>query len=121
MTITATRYLLDKEECGFHLILCTSSECAVYFCSRNVPKKIGVEAADMFVPMTQRGWCSLPAPSMHRGSHTARVIRSVMYKKTDERLGTTIASFRQALWRRRGETIGEPMLADELPSETDVA
>ena len=42
-----------------------------------------------------------------------------MGKPTDKRLGITIASLRQAVWRRRGEAIGAPMVIDTLPSSSD--
>ena len=47
------------------------------------------------------------------------LVRPTMGKPTDKRLGMTIASLRQAIWRRRGEAIGAPMVTDTLPSSSD--
>ena len=52
-------------------------------------------------------------------SSRSALVRSTTGKPTDKRLGIAIASLRQAIWRRRGEAIGAPMVTDTLPSSSD--
>ena len=66
----------------------------------------------MFEPLSRKQW------EIEATSRSAPV-RPTMGKPTDKRLGITIASLRQAIWRRRGETIGAPMVTDTLPSSND--
>ena len=42
-----------------------------------------------------------------------------MGKPSDKRLGITIASLRQSIWRHRGEAIGAPMVTHTLPDSSD--
>ncbi len=47
--------------------------------------------------------------------------KPLMAKIADKRLGIEIAAMRQCLWRMPGETYGDPLLMDSLPTGgTDV-
>ena len=52
-------------------------------------------------------------------STRSALVRVAMEKPTDNRLGITIASLRQAIWRRPREAIGAPMASDTVPSVGD--
>ena len=114
MTILATRSLVDQAECGFHLIACAS----------NTLKRV-FRSTHMFEPLSKKQW-EIEATSAIQlvwvtdcDSSRSALIRPTMRKPTDKRLGITIASLRQAIWRRKGETIGAPMVTDTLPSSSD--
>ena len=137
MTILATRSLVDQAECGFHLITCTSNTlkrvCRSTLTAETYQMELGVEAADqlrativdMFVPLSRKQW-EIEATSAIQlvwvtdcDSSRSALVRPTMGKPSDKRLGITIASLRQAIWRRRGEAIGAPMVTDTLPSSCD--
>ena len=137
MTILATRSLVDQAECGFHLIACASNTlkrvCRSTLTAETYQMELGVEAADqlrvaiadMFEPLSRKQW-EIEATSAIQfvwvtdcDSSRSALIRPTMGKPTDKRLGITIASLRQAIWRRKGETIGAPMVTDTLPSSSD--
>ena len=95
--------------------------------------ELGVEAADqlraaivdMFEPLSRKQW-EIEATSAIQlvwvtdcDSSRSALVRPTMGKPTDKRLGITIASLRQAIWRRRGEAIGAPMVTYALPSSSD--
>ena len=95
--------------------------------------ELGVEAADqlrativdMFAPLSRKQW-EIEATSaiqlvwvMDCDSSRSALVRPTMGKPSDKRLGITIASLRQAIWRRKGEAIGAPMVTDTLPSSSD--
>ena len=52
-------------------------------------------------------------------SSRGALVRPTMGKPSDKRLGITIASLRQSIWRRRGEAIDAPMVTDTLPNSSD--
>ena len=137
MTILATRSLVDQAECGFHLIACTSNTlkrvCRSTLTAETYQMELGVEAADqlraaiadMFGPSSRKQW-EIEATSAIQlvwvtdcDSSRSALASPTMGKPTDKRLGITIASLRQAIWRRRGEVIGAPMVTDTLPSSSD--
>ena len=124
MTILATHSLVDQAECGFHLMACTSSTlkrvCRSTLTAETYQMELGVEAADqlraaiadMFEPLSRKQW-EMEATSAIQlvwvtdcDSSRSALVRPTMGKPTDKRLGITIASLRQAIWRRSGETIG---------------
>ena len=79
----------------------------------------------MFEPLSMKQW-EIEATSAIQlvwvtdcDSSRSALARSTMGKPTDKRLGITNASLRQAIWRRRGEAIGAPMVTDTLPSSSD--
>ena len=79
----------------------------------------------MFGPLSRKQW-EIEATSAIQlvwvtdcDSSRSALVRPTMGKPTDKRLGITIASLRQAIWRRRGEAIGAPMVTDTLPSSSD--
>ena len=137
MTILATRSLVDQAECGFHLMACTSNTlkrvCRSTLTAERYQMELGVEAADqlraaivdMFEPLSIKQW-EIEATSAIQlvwvtdcDSSRSALVRPTMGKPTDKRLGIAIASLRQAIWRRRGEVIGAPMVTDTLPSSSD--
>ena len=137
MTVLATRSLVDQAECGFHLIACASNTlqrvCRSTLTAETYQMELGVEAADqlgvaiasMFDPLSRKQW-EIEATSAIQlvwvtdcDSSRSALVRPTMGKPTDKRLGITIASLRQAIWRRKGETIGSPMVTDTLPSSSD--
>ena len=137
MTILAIRSLVDQAECGFHLITCASNTlkrvCRSTLTAETYQMELGVEAADqlrvaiadMFEPLSRKQW-EIEATSTIQlvwvtdcDSSRSALVRPTMGKPTDKRLGITIASLRQAIWRRKGETIGAPMVTDTLPSSSD--
>ena len=137
MTILATRSLVNQAECGFHLIACTSNMlkrvCRSTLTAETYQMELGVEAADqlraaiadMFEPWSRKQW-EIEATSAIQlvwvtdcDSSRSALVRPTMGKPTDKRLGITIAYLRQAIWRRREEAIGAPMVTDTLPSSSD--
>ena len=137
MTILATRSLVDQAECGFHLIACTSNTlkrvCRSTLTAETYRMELGVEAADqlraaiadMSELLSRKQW-EIEATSAIQlvwvtdcDSSRSALVRPTMGKPTDKRLGITIASLRQAIWRRRGETVGAPMVTDTLPCSSD--
>ena len=129
----ATRSLVDQADCGFHLL---KRVCRSTLTAETYQMELGVEAADqlraafadMFEPLSIKQW-KIEATSAIQlvrvtdcDSSRSALVRPTMGKPTDKRLGITIASLRQAIWRRRGEAIGAPMVTDILPSSdaTDV-
>ena len=79
----------------------------------------------MFVPLSRKQW-EIEATSAIQlvwvtdcDSSRSALVRPTMGKPSDKRLGITIASFRQAICRRRGEAIGAPMVTDTLPNSSD--
>ena len=137
MTILATRSLVDQAECGFHLIACTSNTlkrvCRSTLTAETLQLELRVEAADqlgaaiadMFEPLSRKQW-EIEATSAIQlvcvtdcDSSRSAQVRPTMGKPRDKRLGITIASLRRAIWRRRGETVGAPMVTDTLPSSSD--
>ena len=52
-------------------------------------------------------------------SAESALVRSVLGKHASKRLGMELASMRQALWRRRGEAIGDSADLDERPGPDD--
>ena len=137
MTILATRSLVDQAECGFHLIACTSNTlkrvCRSTLTTETYHMELAVEAADqlraaiadMFEPLSRKQWEIEATRAIQLiwvtdcDSCRSALVRPTMGKPTDKRLGITIASLRQAIWRRRGETIGAPMVTETLPSSSD--
>ena len=114
MTILATRSLVDQAECGFHLIACTSNTlkrvCRSTL-SRNIPNgaadQLQAAIADMFEPLSRKQW-EIEATSAIQlvwvtdcDSSRSALVQPTMGKPTDKRLGITIASLRQAIWRQR--------------------
>ena len=113
MTILATRSMLQR--------VCRSTLTA-----ETSQMELGVEAADqlraaiadMFELLSIKQW-EIEATSAIQlvwvtdcDSSRSAFVRPTMGKPTDKRLGITIASLRQAIWRRRGEAIGAPMVTD---------
>ena len=43
--------------------------------------------------------------------------KSVLAKTTDKRLGIELSALRQNLWRQPGETVGNPTVLDDLPTD----
>ena len=91
----------------------------------NAADQLRVAIADMFEPLSRKQW-EIEATSAIQlvwvtdcDSSRSALVRPTMGKPTDKRLGITIASLRQAIWRRRGETIGAPMVTATLPSSSD--
>ena len=88
---------------------------------------LGVEAADhertaivyMFTPVSLQLW-DFEATSAIQLFHVtgcdssrSAPVRPTMGKPTGKRLGITIASLRQTIWRGRGGAISAPMAASE--------
>ena len=137
MTILATRSLVDQAECGFHLTACTSNPlkrvCRSTLTAETYQMELGVDAADqlraaiadIFEPLPRKQWVIEATSAIQLvwvtdcDSSRSALVRPTMGKPTDKRLGITIASLRQAIWRRRGEAIGAPMVTDTLPSSSD--
>ena len=137
MTILATRSLVDQAECGFHLRACTSNTlkrvCRSTLTAETYQIKLGVEAedqlraaiADTFEPLSRKQWENEATSAIQLvwvtdcDSCRSALVRPTMGKPTDKCLCITIAPLRQAIWRRRGEAIGAPMLTDTLPSSSD--
>ena len=87
--------------------------------------QLRVSIADMFEPLSRKQW-EIEATSAIQlvwvtdcDSSRSALVRPTMGKPTDKRLGITIASLQQTIWRRRGETIGAQMVTDSLPSSSD--
>ena len=95
--------------------------------------ELGVEAADqlrativdMFVLLSRKQW-EIEATSAIQlvlvtdcDSIRSAPVRPTMGKPSDKRLGITIASLRQSIWRHKGEAIGAPMVTDTLPDSSD--
>ena len=133
MTILATRSFVDQTKCGFHLTACASNTlkrvCRSTLTAETYQMELGVEAADqlraaivdMFEHLSRKQWVIEATSAIQLVWVTdCDSCRSALVGPTmDKRLGITIASLRQAIWRRRGEAIGAPMVTDTLPSSSD--
>ena len=121
--VGALRYKWYQTERGLHVVACASNAlkrvCRSTLTVETYQVVLGVEAADhlraavvaMFTTLskrweieatgaTQRGWMS------DCDSTRSALVPLAKGKPADNRLGVTIASLRQAIWRRRAERGG---------------
>ena len=72
-------------------------------------------------PLDPRGWERTAAQHMQNvwitdcASAQQALIKQVMGAITDKRLGIELASLRQAVWRTKGQRIGDSRLIDAMP------
>ena len=52
-------------------------------------------------------------------STVSALLRPVLGKITDKRLGIEMAALRQSLWRRKGQALGDPRVSDAVPALHD--
>ena len=109
MQSMAIRDMFDKGECRFQFLSCASNKlervCLLTLAAKAYQVEVGVEAADHLRA------CPRELQRMtERGSEvqSTSTIQAVWI--------TDCASVRQAKWRRRRETVGEPMLAEDPPT-----
>ena len=108
MTNLATRSLVDRAECGFHLMACTSNTlarvCRSTLTIETYQMELGVEAADqlpativdMFVPLSRKQW-EIEATSAIQlvwvtdcDSTRSALVRPTMGKRHHDRVSLTV-------------------------------
>ena len=79
---------------------------------REAADHLRAAVVDVFAPLSRRQW-EIQATSAIQlvwitdcDSTRSALVRPAMGRPTDKRLGITVASLRQAIWRRRAEVIG---------------
>ena len=136
MTILVTCVLVDQTNCGFHVKTRASNTlkrvCRSTFAAGTYQVELGVETSghlrasvvDIFTPLSRKQWGITATSAIQLvwvtdcDSTRSALVRPSMGKPSDHRLGITIA-LRQAIWRRRGEAIGAPLVTGTAPSVTE--
>jgi hypothetical protein len=135
LQILATPNLGDGDECHFHLIghgstivkrVCRSTvQAEAYSLQAGVEEgdRLRAAVADLRGHLDMKCWESSSTASMKQiwitdcKSVEQVLLRPTLAKMADKRLSIEVASLRQSLWRRRGDSSSSPMIEDDRPSD----